>query len=67
MLPPAISRVEYEVAKRELTVRFTAGVYVYAGVPEEVGAAAQRLSGDELVYAFDTQIEGKYQSRRIGT
>jgi hypothetical protein len=57
--------MEYNAARKELAVRFSHGNdWVYSGVPETVGAAAERLRGDEAVLAFDLKIEGKYQSRR---
>ncbi len=64
--PNRMRGAEYDAEKRTLTVRFITGTYVYSGVPLERGNAIARMHGDELGYAFDTGIEGRYKSERVG-
>jgi hypothetical protein len=65
--PHSIRRAEYDADKRRLVMYFIAGSYAYSDVPRERGEAIAWLSGDELRWAFDAGIEGKYKSERIGS
>jgi hypothetical protein len=65
--PHSIRAIEYDAETRALVVRFLCGTYQYESVPGSKGAAICLLAGDEQRYAFDSGIEGKYKSTRIGT
>ncbi len=56
--------VEYDEEARVLTVRFASASFRYKQVPAEKGRAIVQLHGSELLHAFDSGIEGKYQSER---
>ena len=66
-LAPWIKSASYDADKRELLIRMLGGAgFMYAGVPKATGEATAGLTGDALVYAFDTGIEGKFKSVRTG-
>lgn len=67
-MPPLIRSVRYDEGKRVLTVQFQVGAYEYHDVPKDVANSMahpeERMDG--TVHWFNTRIEGKYKSARIG-
>jgi len=61
--------VSYSTEKKALRVRFRVGHYEYANVPAKVAEpliAAAEIPG-QCEHLFNSTIEGKYKSTRIGT
>ena len=57
----------YDSDRKVLDVRFKmVGHYEYANVPHDLGANLMELPADEAVHLFDSKIEGKYASKRLG-
>jgi hypothetical protein len=61
--PHFITRATYH--QGGLNVRFLTASYRYLKVPYELGTKVAALTGQELINAFDTLIEGKFKSERI--